>query len=366
MKEKRNMGLEWLRICAMFLIILLHSIDHSGLYESLAEKSGLYYYEQFVYYLVQVCVNCFVLISGYFLVKSEFKLKKLLSLWVEVVFYALVIKVVMMAAGTVPFSITSLISCLVPIFTGRYWFITIYFGLYLLFPFYNIAVRAMTKKQHKSLVIILVSLFSLMISIHPSFKGMNSGGAWGLAWFTVLYFIAAYLRCHYTPNGKIALPLIVFFACPSIMTIILTISRELGISPLTQAAANLRRYDSLPVLIASIALMLVFMNCRVSYSDKMNKLVTRVSQATFGVYLIHAHADICIPEMWQRIGMVENIVYWWFPLYQIAIVAAIFAVCVLLDWIRQALFNIVRINRLTEKASSGIEKCIAKLFPSLM
>lgn len=195
--EKRNLGLEWLRICSMFMIILLHSIDHSGLYETLEEGTLLYTYEQFIYALVQVCVNCFVLISGYFLVQSQFKLRKLISLWIEVVFYALVIKLIMIAAGDIPFSVVSLISCFVPILTGRYWFVTIYFGMYLMFPFYNIAIKAMDERQHKSLVVLLIVLFSGMSSLYPSFKGMNSGGAWGLAWFTVLYFIAAYFRLYY-------------------------------------------------------------------------------------------------------------------------------------------------------------------------
>lgn len=92
---KRNLGLEWLRICSMFMIILLHSIDHSGLYETLEEGTLLYAYEQFIYALVQVGVNCFVLISGYFLVQSQFKLRKLILLWIEVVFYAVTIKFIM-------------------------------------------------------------------------------------------------------------------------------------------------------------------------------------------------------------------------------------------------------------------------------
>lgn len=200
--KTRHMGLEWLRIVSMLMIILLHSIDHSGLYETLVPGTSIYYVEQFLYALVQVCVNCFILISGYFLVTSYFKLKKLGLLWVEVVFYALVIRVVMILLGQVDFSITSILSCFVPIITGRYWFITIYFGMYLLSPFYNIAINAMTKKQHRNLLLVLFFLLSVWISIHPAFKGMNSGNGWGLAWFTFLYFTASYFRRHYTPNGK--------------------------------------------------------------------------------------------------------------------------------------------------------------------
>lgn len=201
-KSVRNIGLEWLRICSMLMIILLHSIDHSGLLKNLTPGSILYYYEQFLYALVQVCVNCFVLISGYFLVSSKIKPEKLVALWIEVVFYSLIIKMIMMAFGEIPFSVVSLVSCLVPVLTGRYWFVTIYFGMYLLSPFFNIAIKTMNKKQHGELLILLFVLASVMISIHPSFKGMNSGGGWGLAWFGVLYFTAAYIRRYYVLDYK--------------------------------------------------------------------------------------------------------------------------------------------------------------------
>lgn len=132
---------------------------------------------------------------------SRFRPEKLVSLWIEVVFYSLIIKIIMMILGEIPFSLVSLISCFAPILTGRYWFVTIYFGMYLLSPFYNIAIKAMNKKQHGALLGLLFVLSSVMISIHPSFKGMNSGGGWGLAWFSVLYFMAAYIRCYYEPKG---------------------------------------------------------------------------------------------------------------------------------------------------------------------
>ena len=41
--KERNIGFEVMRIVSMLLIILLHSIDHSGAYENLAAGSALYY-----------------------------------------------------------------------------------------------------------------------------------------------------------------------------------------------------------------------------------------------------------------------------------------------------------------------------------
>ena len=354
--NKRNIGLEWLRIASMLMIILLHSIDHSGLYEKLLPGTALYYVEQFMYAAVQVCVNCFVLISGYFLVTSTFKLKKLGQLWVEVVFYALVIRLVMIALGQIDFSITSILSCFAPVITGRYWFITIYFGMYLLSPFYNIAIKAMNKNQHKALLIVLFILFSVVVSIHPSLKGMNSGGGWGLAWFTVLYFTAAYFRIHYTPGIESSIKyVLIFLACPVLMLISLVCSQILNIGPVTSIVDNLWRYDSVFAYIASVSLLLAFLNINFKSNTRTGKLSVYLSSATLGVYLIHAHADICIEKWWQTIGMTSNLDAWWFVLYQILVVAAIFMICVVIDLIRQQLFRLLHINNLLDKIFDKIE-----------
>lgn len=351
--KKRNLGLDLLRILSMLMIILLHSIDHSGLEQALVPGTALYYYELFLYSAVQVCVNCFVMISGYFLVTSSFRIEKLIKLWIEVIFYSLVIKVIMMAAGEIPVSAASLVSCFVPVLTGRYWFVTIYFGMYLLSPFYNIAVRAMTKNQHRNLCVLLFVLFSVLVSIHPGFKGMNAGGGWGLAGFTVLYIFAAYFRLHYTPTGNWKKPLAVYLLCPVMIAILIGISERLGLGLLTAVFRNWPRYDSFPVYIATCSLFVVFLNINVHQGGT---IVAKIAPAVFGVYLIHAHANVCTVPMWGRLGMIANMGKAWYPLYQLAVAAAIFVVCVLMDLLRQKLFRLIRVDGAVRTLGSWVER----------
>ena len=200
--HQRQANLDLLRIVSMLLIIFLHSIDHTGVLEcapAAGKMANLYI--RFAYMLSQVCVNIYVMLSGYFLVNSRFRVQKLAALWLETVFYAFTIKLGFMLTGKAPFSVVSLASCLFPFFTGRYWFITIYVGLYALSPFLNNAIRAMDRKQHLMLNITLMLLFSAWNSVHPSFAGMNSGGGWGLAWFVVLYFSPRGSDCTMIPRA---------------------------------------------------------------------------------------------------------------------------------------------------------------------
>lgn len=330
--KKRAANLDLLRIISMLLIILLHSIDHSGVIEAADAAGGIIgWYTRFLYMLAQVCVNCYVLLSGYFLVTSKFRLQKLVALWMEVVFYSLAIRLVFIATGYKPFSISSLISCFVPIFTGRYWFITIYFGLYFVSPFLNLLIHGMNRKQHLTLNAILFVLMSGMVSVAPNFKGMNSGAGWGLAWFVTLYLAAAWFRLYYQPTGKFAAKLFSWAGLAAIVTVLYEAGNVF--SPIKSIAANWYRYDSVPAYAMSLLVFAAFLNVEIK-SQSMKKLVSLIASTTFGVYLIHAHADFS-PWLWEMANLPQKIGALAFPAIQLLSVAVIFGGCSFIDMIRK-------------------------------
>ena len=293
-KNKRNLSIEILRILSMFLIVLYHTLCGFSVQKNI--NNCCFEYElsiNFILFLVQIAVNIYVLISGYFLVNLNFKINKLIILWLEVVFYSFIIKLVAMFFGIINFSIISLLSCFIPIFTGRYWFVTIYFGLYLLSPFINILVRSLNQRQHTVLNLMLFFLFSFMISIHPRFFGMNSGGAWGLAWFVVLYLWASWFRLYYKPNGKWIFKLLLWVVISSIIALLYS-TIELG-TVIYTIIGNLYRYDSVFVSILSLVVFIAFLNIDTNKyfgGNIFGKIILFISPSTFGIYLIHTHPEV--------------------------------------------------------------------------
>lgn len=352
-RKPRSANMDLLRIVSMLLIILLHSIDHSGVLEQAElSSSAMHLWVRFTYMLTQVCVNCYVLISGYFLVKSKFRLQKLVALWLEVVFYSFTIKLVFMLTGYTPFSISSLISSFVPVITGRYWFITIYFGLYLIFPFLNIAINAMNKRQHTVLNILLFVLFSVMVSIYPSFAGMNSGGGWGLAWFVVLYFAAAWFRLYYTSQKKL-LALSFWLGSSFIIAVgYVFFGSKIGI--VKTFLGNMYRYDSIASYIGSLCVLTVFINVKIK-ADWLNKCITFIAPSTLGVYLIHAHASFS-PWSWEFLNLPQYMTSPAFPLIQIGVVLGIYVVCTCVDLIRKYTIGRVETCKMIISFCSVIEK----------
>lgn len=364
-KKSREANLDLLRIVSMLLIIFLHSIDHSGVLEN-AENcgTGIYFWVQLTYALCMVCVNIYVMLSGYFMVNSKFRLHKLLTLWIEAVFYSFALKLVFMLTGTEAFSLVSLASCFVPILTGRYWFLTIYVGLYLISPFINLLIRAVNKKQHGLLNSALFVIMSLWASIHPAIAGMNSGGGWGLAWFVVLYLVAAWLRLYHAPARKTWLYFLVFLGIASVMAFLRTVLAGGAFVPLGNTLAaivkNWYRYDSAPVYIMTVCLFMGFLNIQIR-SSWLSSVITAVAPLTLGVYLIHAHANVS-PWSWAVLNLPAKMDSALFPLIQLACVIGIFTICISIDAARKAtvgrLENAPFLKNLCDRVQAKIQSFI--------
>lgn len=350
----RDTNLDLFRIFSMLLIVLLHSIDHSGVLEEAENSSGaLYFYVRFLYMLCQVCVNCYVMLSGYYLVKAKFRLKKLVSLWMETAFYSFVLKFIFTAGGA-QMSIISLASCFVPITTGRYWFITIYAAMYLLFPFLNILIHAMDRKTHGRLNICLFLLASLWSSLHPSIAGINSGGGWGLAWFIVLYLAASWFRLYYEPHGNEKTLLAGYLLIPLMTAAIQLLLRVIQFGLAEKIVGNWFRYDSAPVYIMTMCLFAVFLNIRLK-NKKISKCIQVVSPLTFGVYLIHAHANVS-PWIWENLALPEKMDSIFFPIIQITSVLVIFAVCAAIDYVCKHTVGRIENAKWVDRICGNIEK----------
>lgn len=156
----------------MLMILLLHFISLTGILE---KYSGLSLGSFIVWFLESLsfcAVNIYVIISGYFLVDSKFKFRKILKIWVEVIFYSLVLFVVS-SMITANFNGINFLKSTFPVILGNYWFVTVYIVLYLLSPFINKFIYSLKKQQYKILLII-INIINYNIYNILSFTNCNS------------------------------------------------------------------------------------------------------------------------------------------------------------------------------------------------
>ena len=150
MKQKaRQANIELLRIVAMLMVVMLHYLTKGEAAVSLVENSGaLNMILWFIKALCVVAVNVYVLISGYFLLEAKWKVSRLVSLWLQMMFYSLGVPLVclLLVVGDIKqWGLYDWINVVFPIQMEHYWFATAYILLYLFVPVLSAAVQKMEK-----------------------------------------------------------------------------------------------------------------------------------------------------------------------------------------------------------------------------
>ena len=155
-EKQRKSNFELLRIFAMMLIILHHYALHGGL--SSIDGYGVNKYIGIICLIGgKLAVNLFVLISGYFLIESEFKVKKVLKLILQAYCYSVAFFIgYVLLKGNVSGDIMKL--TMFPFTSKAYWFLLPYICVYVLSPFINKLIKSISQKELLILIGILVFL----------------------------------------------------------------------------------------------------------------------------------------------------------------------------------------------------------------
>ena len=98
-KTERNSNFELMRITSMFMIVIWHFIFHSNILAKTSGTLNLIIY--FIYIIVSIHVNSFVLVSGYFQYNKKFKPRKVVSLITTTWFYKLIYAIIFSVTGIV-------------------------------------------------------------------------------------------------------------------------------------------------------------------------------------------------------------------------------------------------------------------------
>ncbi len=196
--KKRESRLELYRIIFMLLIIAHHYVVNSGVVQELARGSEMGFNDAFLWLLGgwgKIGINCFVLITGYFMCTSQITLRKFLKLICWWQFYAVGIYAIFLLTGYEPFSLKSMMKTLIPFRSISYGFVSSFLIFFLFIPFLNLFIERMGQRMHTWLLVLLLGVFS----VWPTLPFVQVTIAY-VGWFIVLYFVAAYLRLYSLPK----------------------------------------------------------------------------------------------------------------------------------------------------------------------
>lgn len=325
---EHNYNVDVVRILAMFLVCVNHV---AGGYRGMANAPTIVDRAAAVSFwsLAFVCVNLFMLITGYLGITRTWKTKSLLKLWGQVAFYC-VGGLLLNALLTGNFSFSNAISIifLIP-FANGYWYFTAYTGAFFLFPYINKGFLALSHQEQKKLLLTLFIVICLF-----GFYNKSIWGGYNAVWLLVMYLAGAYIKLHpiviksrYLISLYVVSSLIggILFSADSYMRHTYSISLPLpGLD-----------YTSPFTVCASLACLLLCLRVKIT-SPWLRKVLVLIAPLTFAVYLIHTHPFLFgyfgLFARW--VGGYSHYVWWHIPV----VALLIFVFCLAVEYLRTRLF----------------------------
>lgn len=353
---QRDSNLELYRILLMLFIIAHHYVIGAGAFLSDGLIVANPLDEQSIFLLIfgmwgKTGINCFVLITGYFMCKSKISGKKFMRLLCELLFYKYVFYILFMTKGYSGREFNAFVKAVLPFTALSDNFAGCYLVFYLLIPYLNKLIKVMTEKQYLSLLGIMCFVYVIFGSVPEFIFRFNYIG-----WFCVVYLIGAYFRLY----PKRIFQKTEFWGAASVVCIILSIASALVIQ-----FANTRFglkldplhfvHDSNKIMavLTSISTFLFFKNVKIRNSSVINT----VASSIFGVLLIHTISYEMREWLWHDVlnnaGMLGSRMLY---LHALCSVIGVFAVCTVIDQLRirfleEKILGLPIIRKVSEKIS---------------
>ena len=347
MKNQKMPNIEALRCLAMMMVVVLHYLDKGNLLGDLSQPNmgsvgiAAWVLESFCI----VAVNVYMLISGYFLCMSHFKITRLLKLYLQIWTYSAGVGILACVLGILPEADrnTNLyLTFLLPISKGHYWFMTAYVILYVLLPFLGIAAKNMTKNQFQVALVVLLAVFSVSKTIIPvQLNGIDNKGNDGI-WYICVFMVAAYFRrfgAGVLEKGKRAI------LC-YLVGVMLIFGGSMGVHLFYVKTGRLglllgmfTDYNHIFVLLAAVGLFLTFLHSKKPAADSViGRFICKIAPFSLGVYLLHENMGV--RYAWEHLfgaDQVNNIGV----LVGLTVLAAVsvFSIGILVEMVRSGCMN---------------------------
>ena len=347
-RTNRQSNIELLRILSILFIISFHYVYKSG-FISETLNYNTFIVKSF-YFLGELGVNLFMLITGYFMINGKFRLKKLILILGEVLFYYLIMTFIGIKIGelAMPNNFSSVFLLFFPTILSKYWFVTVYIIIYILSPYLNILAKNMSQIDYKRFLITCLVMWCII----PTFFGVFFNSSESilyysrLIWLIIIYFVGAFIKLHgfniLKSNKKQ-----IICAISSYLAMLLSI---LVIYKFRFKLGNLGLYElayfwtpnNMLMFLLSISLFGIFLNIKM----KSNKIINIVASTTLGIYLLH-DSVICY-YFWVNIFKSNKYLSGRYPLEHILLsTLMIFIAGVLIDLFRQ-LIEKYSLNRIID------------------
>lgn len=299
-KTDRLPNADFVRILAMFMVILLHTILNFTIRPDFF-ATKLYFLFEPIIAVAKTCVLLFFMLSGYLVVKKQRNIKDNFSKTIQKILLPLsFFSLVNIAYAWTKFNyngnnfgnfVASQLQGLVTFPSSPLWFLVVLFFLYLLNPVWQLIFRDDETKSTARFITFITLIFSLLTTIvsflvNKSGLFFNNFTAWtGFAFF---YLYGALVRNKWIKidNQKLNILLLVVGTLLTIVGDYLSMWQKAR-SVVFVFNDYTGSYLSISVLMTAVAIFNIFMS--IDLSKLEGKIVIWLANLSFGIYLIHTY-----------------------------------------------------------------------------
>lgn len=345
-EEKRLVQYELLRVIAMFGVLMnhvfnygLHIYDDFTLDVSYVGGFTLWSILELMKLAALPSVNCYILITGYFLVNStHWRLKGILKVWSITWFYSVSIYLLAVAIGLCHFQWEEMFRHATPLYSNSYWFVTSYIALMFLAPLLSWGLQRLSQRQY--LLVLILGFFICF----QFFLGKYVMDNQQIVLFVYLFMIGGYIkRFHADSRRRPA-----FYAILSVFILMLmyciTVAKNYYFNR-HDFYIYAMAYHGL-VLPFSVTIFLFFKQLNIQ-GRNFQKSIYAIASLCFSVYIIHTQS-VVDEILWKYAAkMFENCLLFMIPLLSVLLCITVYLICCAIDYFR---VRIVRV--LTEHLST--------------
>lgn len=345
----------------MFMVVVLHVLGKGGVLNNIQNftlKGEIFWGLEIACFCA---VNCYALISGYVGINAKHKYTNLISLCLQVVFYAVLItgvEIFIAYSNGTKLSLQTLFFHLIPSMR-EYWYFSAYFCLFFFMPILNYIVHNVQRDVLKKLSLFVLIIFCGWNIVSDIMAGINYG--YSFLWLAILYVLGGYFaKYKILENLSVSKSFIGYSICIAVTFLI-----RILINILPKSIAEIfvwPTYNSVPLLLMSVFLLSAFSKMKIG--EGFSKVISFVSPLAFGVYLIHCHPYI-FGLMGGAFAWIANAPIYLGIIYALASALGIFIVSIILDWLRSLLFKFLKMKQFAgwiEKIIGAIIQWFCKFF----
>lgn len=359
-KPLRSSNLELYRIVSMLMIVAHHYVVNSGLFDSGGPMVSNPISANTLFLALfgawgKVGINCFLMITGYFMCTSHITVRKFIKLILQIYLYKLLLFPILLIGGYETLSLNRIVKLIMPVWgfsTSN--FTSCFIAFWLTIPFLNILLRNMNKRQHALLVLLLLCFFTLFGTI-PHFEvPLNY-----ITWFGIIYLISAYLRLYPNPlfERKKLWGWLTLFTTLVALASVTGMQYLYGSKGINYSYFFVRDSNKILAVAYAVCSFLWFKNMNIRHS----KIINAFGAGTFGVLLIHANSNAMRTWLWK--DTVDCVGHYSLQLgalmlYSIGVVLAVFIICNLMDQLRIATVEKCFFNWYDRQFAAKVNTCV--------